>query len=85
MAIVLVATHPGCRIFAGTGAPAIEFPDRRVSAVAPEVGGTCLAIVDGQEIWRRYANGAWSRVATTGINLQSIASVDDTIFGGRDG
>lgn len=79
---VLVATGSGCRVFTGASEGEIELAGRQVSAVAPEDGGACLAVVDGNEIWRRAAGGTWSRVTTTSIGLQSIVSVDGTIFGG---
>jgi len=82
MDVILVATGSGCRAFTDAGEGRTELAGRHVCAVAPEAGGTCLAVVDGQEIWRRDASGIWSRVATAGINLQSIASVDGIIFGG---
>ena len=53
-----------------------------INAVTPETGGACLAIVDEQEIWRRDANGAWSKVAATGVLLQSIISVKGSVFAG---
>jgi len=82
MATILVATGYGCRAFTDAGEGQTELAGRHVCAVAPEVGGTCLAVVNGQEIWRRGARGAWSMVATAGISLQSIASVDGLLFGG---
>jgi hypothetical protein len=82
MNAILVATGSGCRVFSPTGEGPTELAGKLVSALAPEIGGTCLAVVDKQEIWRRSANGAWVRAATTGIWLQSIASVGGTLFGG---
>jgi hypothetical protein len=41
-----------------------------------------VAVIDGKEIWRRAVSGAWSRVATVSMCLQSITSVDGSIFGG---
>jgi hypothetical protein len=49
--------------------------------LAREFGGNCLAVVDEKEIWRRI-NGAWSQVASSDLSLQSIISVDGTIFAG---
>jgi len=79
---ILVATGSGCRVFSPTGEGPTELAGKLVSALAPEIAGTCLAVVDKQEIWRRSANGTWSRVAQTGIWLQSIASVGGALFGG---
>src|SRR3984885_12800810 len=82
MAVVLVATSSGFRVFTATGGGEVELAGRPVSAVAPEMGGACLAVIDGQEIWRRAVGGAWSRVATARLRLQSITSLEGTIFGG---
>ncbi len=82
MSIVLVATQSGCRAFADSDEGEIELAGRQVSALAREAGSACLAVVDGQEIRRRDAKGAWSRVTATGICLQSITAVDGTVFGG---
>ena len=82
MAAILVATGSGCRVFTDAVEGMIELSGRQVSALAPAAGGACLAVVDGQEIWRRDAGGAWSRVTATGIRLQSITSVGGTIFAG---
>lgn len=79
---ILVATGFGCRVFSPSGEGPTELAGRYVSALAPEIGGACLAVVDQNEIWRRSANGEWSQVATTGIWLQSIVSVGGTLFCG---
>jgi hypothetical protein len=50
--------------------------------MSSEVKGTCLAVVDEREIWRRGLDGIWTRVATAEFSLQSIASIDGIIFGG---
>ena len=82
MTKVLVATHSGFRAFIDTGECERELAGRQVGAVSAEVGGACLAVLDGQEIWRRDAGGGWAKVATTTIGLQSITSVGGVIFGG---
>jgi hypothetical protein len=82
MAVILASTASGCRTFTDSGNATIELAGRKVSALAAEAGGTCLAVVDGQEIWRRSNHGEWSQVTTTGIPLQSIASVDGIIVAG---
>jgi hypothetical protein len=79
---ILVATSFGCRLFTPTGEGPTELAGRFVSALAAEQGGACLAVVDKREIWRRDAQGAWSRVATTGLWLQSVVSAGGTVFGG---
>jgi hypothetical protein len=50
--------------------------------LAKEVSGSCLAVVVERDIWRREAGGAWSKVAETGMCLQSIVSVEGAIFAG---
>lgn len=82
MAVVLAATSSGLRAFTATGEGETELAGRQIWAVAPETGGTCLAVIDGKEIWRRAVSGAWSSVATATMSLQSIASIRGTIFGG---
>jgi hypothetical protein len=82
MAKVLVSASSGCRVFSETGEQKTELGGRQLSAMASEIEGTCLAVVDGQEIWRRGLDGTWTRVATAEFGLQSIASVDGMIFGG---
>lgn len=85
MAIVLVATDSGCRVFRGNGDGGSELAGQQVCALAPEAGGACLAVVDQREVWRRDIRGAWSRVAMTDLSLQSITSVEGAIFvGARD-
>lgn len=59
-----------------------ELAGRRVWTLAPAPDGGCLAVVDEKEIWRREAGGAWCRVSSTGISLQSVLSVGDAIFAG---
>ena len=81
MATVLVAASSGCRVFSETGERETELASRKLSAMSSEVEGTCLAVIDGHEIWRRGLDGAWTRVATADISLQSITSLDGMIFG----
>jgi hypothetical protein len=82
MALVLVATGNGCRVFTDEGEGETELPGRCVWAMAPDVAGGCIAIVDEKEIWRRSAGAGWSPVATTAVSLASIASVNGKIFAG---
>jgi hypothetical protein len=82
MAFVLVATSTGCRVFSSDSDGRVELPGRCVWAIAHDIGGGCLAIVDGKEIWRRRAGAQWSPVATTDVTLASIASVNGKIFAG---
>jgi hypothetical protein len=82
MALVLVATQSGFRTFTDAGETKMELGGRQIGAVSSEVGGSCLAVVDGREIWRRDAEATWSKVATSPICLQSLTSVGGVVFGG---
>ena len=82
MSLILVATHGGFRTFTNNGEREMELAGRNISAVSSEVGGNCLAVIDGQEIWRRDASGAWSKVAASTLRLQSITAAGGIIFGG---
>jgi hypothetical protein len=79
---ILVATGSGCRVFTAAGESRMELTGRAVNALASEVGGTCLAVVEGQEIRRRSIGGEWAQVATTDIALESILSNGGIIYGG---
>jgi hypothetical protein len=79
---ILVATDSGCRVFSGLGEGRIELADRRLGPLASHVDGTCVAIVDETEVWRRLADGTWHRVAVVDIELQSICSGRAAIFCG---
>ena len=82
MALVLVATESGFRSFTDSGEAEPELEGRPIQAVSREVGDSCLAVVDVQEIWRRDPFGAWTKVVETGASVQSITSVDGMIFAG---
>jgi hypothetical protein len=82
MALVLVATESGFRSFTDSGEAEPELEGRPIQAVSREVGDSCLAVVDVQEIWRRDLFGAWTKVVETGASVQSITSVDGMIFAG---
>lgn len=79
MSIVLVATGAGCMQFDGSGQSKVDFAGRQVCALAEESGGGCLAVVDGNEIWRR-ADGGWTQLMTINDCLASITCFDDKIF-----
>jgi len=79
---VLVATALGCRTFTEAGEGEAELAGRKVGALAPEAEGGCLAVVDEQEIWRRDPGPGWSKVTTTELSLQSILSVQGTLYAG---
>jgi hypothetical protein len=83
MASIFVATSRGCQVFSSDGEGKLELPGHPVWAIAPDVGGACVAVVDGNQIWRRSAAAEWSLVATADITLVSIVSVNGTIFAGN--
>ena len=82
MAKVLVATDSGIRTFTREGEGEAELAGHSVCAIIHQLGGSCLAIVDRQLISKRDAGGVWSTLADCGLQLESIAEVDATIFAG---
>ena len=82
MPLVLAATKYGCRVFDGSAEADVELENRPIAALAPEPDGTCVAVVEGRELWRRSADGTWSRVATAPANLESVLVADHTIYCG---
>ena len=85
MTAILVATDSGCRVLRGTGEGKVELAGRKLCALAPDVGGACLAVVDEKEVWRRSADSTWSKLTAVDIGLQSIMSSQGTIYcGGTD-
>jgi hypothetical protein len=66
-------------VFPDGGKSTTEFAGRIVRSIAPD-GDGCIAVVDGNEIWRRSAGGQWSLVATTELGLESITSIDGKIL-----
>jgi len=82
MPTILLATYSGCRTFSDAGEGPTELAGHPIAALAAEPGGNCLAIVDGNQIWRRNLSCVWSHVATAEIPLQSVTSVAGTIFAG---
>lgn len=85
MTTVLIAGDSGCRVFSETGERETELAGRRFSALCSEFEGTCLAVLDRHEIWRRGLDGVWKEVAIVDLGLQSITSINGIIFaGGRD-
>ena len=59
MALVLVATNNGFRGFTDSGERETELAGRNIGAVSSEMGGGCLAVIDGHEIWRREAGARY--------------------------
>jgi hypothetical protein len=82
MTTILVATDSGCRVFRETGEGEVELAGHRICALAPDGSGACLAVVDEKEVWRRSADGTWSRLSAVEIGLQSIMSGHGVLYGG---
>jgi len=84
MATILVGTIKGCQVIKGNGEVKTELPDRVVGALTRNAD-SCLAVVDGKEIWRRDANEEWSEVTKVDDFLVSIVPVNGSIFAGTMG
>jgi hypothetical protein len=82
MATVLVATYSGCRAFAESGETGRELAGREVNFLAREPSDSCIAIIEGKEIWRRDVGGSWSLISNSAMPLQSLTSVDSVVFAG---
>jgi hypothetical protein len=44
--------------------------------------GSCVAVIDEKEIWRRDAAGEWSQVAIVDFVVESLTSSDGTVYAG---
>lgn len=82
--MILVGTGAGCRVFSGAR-ETIELGGRAVTALAPDRGGACLAIVDRREVWRRRADGEWARVSMSETDLEALVGVGPSIYAAGDG
>jgi hypothetical protein len=82
MAVVLVATSRGCFLYTDHGDPTLELPNKQIGALASDIGDSCLAIVNENEIWRCNTTATWSHIATANLPLASITSLNGTIFVG---
>jgi hypothetical protein len=82
MTAILIATARGCLVFREDGETAIELDGRAVGFVSKEREGSCLAIVDEREIWRRDLSGSWSLIAKADIPLESLTALDGVVFAG---
>jgi hypothetical protein len=82
---VLVGTESGCRVFCEGAESELELPNRCVGPLALDPNGSCIAIVDQREIWRRSTSGAWTKLAAATIPVQSLLVHNDQVFlGGMD-
>lgn len=82
MATILIATYSGVRTFTDAGEGEMELPGKRVGALAAEPDGSCLAIIDEKEIWRRHPANGWSWLASASLHLQSLTSSGELVYAG---
>lgn len=81
MTSVLVATSIGCFEYSQDGTSTVEFTGRQVcSLTAGTSGSACLAVVDGNEIWRRNSSRQWALVRKTQTSLVTILTYDNKIY-----
>ena len=82
--LVLVATwRDGLFVLAGETLDQ-EIHNQSVRALAPAGGGAALAIVNGHSLQRRAADGVWSEITTTELDLACCVAVGDVIYVGTD-
>ena len=79
---VLVATSDGYHIFSSSGEHHTALDGHTVGTLVRGPGDTWLAIVDGREIWQHAADGTWSALATSDVDLSSLLTVRDVVFAG---
>lgn len=78
---ILAATTIGCFEFDENGKRTVEFSGRSVYALAQDADGSCLAVVDGKELWHRNSDAKWLKVRTTKDDLVSILCSDGDVYG----
>jgi hypothetical protein len=61
-----------------------ELADQPISALAPDGYGGALAIVGGQSLGRRAADGKWSTIATSEFELSCCVAAGGAIYVGTD-
>ncbi len=79
---VLVVTSDGYHIFTSSGQHLTALEGHRVSGLTPGADGTWLAIVDRRGVWQHAADGTWSTLATSDVDLSSLVSVAGVVFAG---
>jgi len=78
----LVATSDGYHIFTSSGEHHTALEGRAVGTLVRGPADTWLAIVDRREIWQHAADGTWSALATSEVDLSSLLTVGDVVFAG---
>lgn len=61
-----------------------EIASQPVRGLAPDGHGGALAIVGGHALRRRAANGEWTTIATSQVELSCCIAVGDTIYVGTE-
>lgn len=61
-----------------------EWPGQSVRGLARDSSGNALAIVGGKSLYRRTAEGAWSTIARSELELACCVAVGTTIYVGTD-
>jgi hypothetical protein len=79
---ILVATSDGYHIFTSSGQHLTALEGRALGTLAPGPGDTWLAIVDRREVWQHAADGTWSALATSDVELSSLLTVAGVVFAG---
>jgi hypothetical protein len=79
---VLVATADGYHIFTSSGQHHTALEGHRVSGLTPGPDRTWFAIVDRRGVWQHAADGSWSTLATSDVDLSSLVSVAGVVFAG---
>ncbi|HEY5014365.1 MAG TPA: hypothetical protein VIK61_16905 [Acidimicrobiia bacterium] len=82
---VLVATVDGYHILTSSGERRTALEGRRVEALSPGPQGTWIAVVDRHEIRQHGADGTWSGLAVSDLELTCLVTADDVVFAGAVG
>ncbi len=79
---VLVGTADGYHVFASSGDRDHALTGHHVDAFTPGPQGTWIAIIDGNSVWQHGADGQWSELARSDLQLVSLTCAHDTVFAG---
>src|SRR5579859_6762140 len=82
---VLVSTADGCHEFTSSGDHTVSLRGRSVAALTPGPSGEWMGIVDRRELCRRNADGTWTTLATTVVDLSALTTAGDVVFAGTVG
>jgi hypothetical protein len=82
---VLVATVDGYHIISSSGEHRVALEGHRVEALTLGPSGTWIAVVDTNEIWQYGADGEWSTLVRSDLELSCLATVDDVVYAGAVG